>query len=455
MIAVFFLLLLSGGYFLGLRYYSDKFSANTQFASINIGNLNKAQAKEKIKKELSDVNITINEGKNKIGSFKLKDLNPKIDIDKDIEDIYKNRDIYIWPLSLFKPSVAAKSLNNKIEINQNKLKTLAGEMGIDNDQRQPATEDILAYEEAKGYYIKEGQDGTTIEFDRLHENLLEGIETNKTTIYLEEAYTSHLDVSDTEALEKDLAKINNYKDINITYLLAGDKVRIPNEKILDWVYLDEAGEIALDIEAIYPYLDTLNEQYSTFGTTREFESTYQGLVSVPPGILGWMIDTELEVPILVEDLLLGKDVERKPEIYSTGINGGEADEIGDTYIEIDLTYQTLFLYVDGVQMLATDIVSGMPGTETIPGANAVNEMLSDTKLVGYNPRLKVEYKVPVSYWIRFDDQDQGIHDASWQWAYGGDVYTYAGSLGCINTPYGAVETLYSYVDFGTPVMVFY
>ena len=82
-------------------------------------------------------------------------------------------------------------------------------------------------------------------------------------------------------------------------------------------------------------------------------------------------------------------------------------------------------------------------------------MLSNTNLVGYNQFSKVEYSVPVSYWIRFDNNAQGIHDASWQSYFGGSAWQYSGSLGCINTPYWAVETIYNNVSYGTPVLVFY
>src|SRR5699024_12863223 len=76
-------------------------------------------------------------------------------------------------------------------------------------------------------------------------------------------------------------------------------------------------------------------------------------------------------------------------------------------------------------------------------------------LVGYNPFSKVDYSVPVNYWIRFDDKAQGIHDASWQGSFGGNVYQSNWSLGCINTPIAAVEVIYNNVDYGTPVIVFY
>lgn len=105
--------------------------------------------------------------------------------------------------------------------------------------------------------------------------------------------------------------------------------------------------------------------------------------------------------------------------------------------------------------IETPIVTGRPGAETIPGAGAVIEMLSGTNLVGYNQFYRQDYSVPVNYWVRFDYQSQGLHDASWQSAYGGDVWVYNGSLGCVNTPLDAIDYIYHHVDYGTPVLVFY
>lgn len=449
------LLTIIGGYFLGKQYYTDKFTANTQFISSNIGNLTLAQAKDKVCQDLEDKTLHIQEKGQEVLTVQLKDLEPKINLDQQLEELYQQRDVTSWPLAFMKTTKAEQGLHDEVELDTDKLKGLAEEAGLGNQDRQEATPDTLAHDDKKGYYIQDGKDGTTINFDQLTESIIQAVESHQDTIQLEDNYTTHLDVTDTETLEAKLAKINNYKDLKITYLLAGDEVTIPNDKLVEWVSLDDQGEIVVDEEALVPYLDSLNENYSTFGTVREFESTYQGTVEVPPGILGWQIDTELELPELEADILAGKDVKRKPEIYSTGDNGGEANEFGDTYIEIDLTYQTMLLYVDGELIVETGIVSGMPGTDTVPGADAVNEMLANTDLIGYNPRLKVEYSVPVNYWIRFDDNAQGIHDASWQGAYGGDVFTYAGSLGCINTPYDAVATIFQYVNVGTPVVVFY
>ncbi len=47
----------------------------------------------------------------------------------------------------------------------------------------------------------------------------------------------------------------------------------------------------------------------------------------------------------------------------------------------------------------------------------------------------------------------GIHDSVWEGAYGGDIYKYDGSHGCINTPLTPLRQ-YENVSVGTPVIVY-
>ena len=44
-----------------------------------------------------------------------------------------------------------------------------------------------------------------------------------------------------------------------------------------------------------------------------------------------------------------------------------------------------------------------------------------------------DYKSFVNYWMPIYG-DVGLHDASWRWSFGGDIYTYNGSHGCVNLP---------------------
>ncbi|KLD59543.1 hypothetical protein WP50_17595, partial [Lactiplantibacillus plantarum] len=55
------------------------------------------------------------------------------------------------------------------------------------------------------------------------------------------------------------------------------------------------------------------------------------------------------------------------------------------------------------------------------------------------------YSQPVSYWMPIDDTGEGIHDASWQTAYGGTWYKKHGSHGCVNTPPSVMKKVFAYV----------
>ena len=59
----------------------------------------------------------------------------------------------------------------------------------------------------------------------------------------------------------------------------------------------------------------------------------------------------------------------------------------------------------------------------------------------------------MEYWIAFNGS-QGLHDATWRGEFGGEIYTYYGSHGCVNTPLSAVKLIYDQIEEGVPVVVY-
>ena len=51
-----------------------------------------------------------------------------------------------------------------------------------------------------------------------------------------------------------------------------------------------------------------------------------------------------------------------------------------------------------------------------------------------------------------DEGDSGFHDASWRSKFGGTIYQYSGSHGCINLPVDKAKLLYEKVYKGMPVL---
>ena len=173
---------------------------------------------------------------------------------------------------------------------------------------------------------------------------------------------------------------------------------------------------------------------------------------IEPGTYGWYIDRFAEAEAIADDILAAREVDREPIIGGTGY--GWEEDIGSSYVEVDIYNQMMTIYYEGEIVLQTAVVTGTPGTNTVPGTYQVWNKENDTTLLGYNPVTEKDYEQPVDYWIAFDDQAQGIHDANWQGSFGGDAYLTNGSLGCINTPPGVMPQVFELVYHGMPVIVF-
>ena len=120
----------------------------------------------------------------------------------------------------------------------------------------------------------------------------------------------------------------------------------------------------------------------------------------------------------------------------------------DTYIQVSISMQTLRYYKEGKIVLESPVVTGTEySTPTPTGEFWVNNKAQNIVLYGE------DYASPVKYWIAFYGSGYGFHDASWRYNFGGDIYTYDGSHGCVNMPLEAVAELYDLVEIGTPVFI--
>ena len=125
------------------------------------------------------------------------------------------------------------------------------------------------------------------------------------------------------------------------------------------------------------------------------------------------------------------------------------DDIGDSYVEIDVTSQYLWVYKDGVLVEETDFVSGnvSRGYNTPVGIYGITYKERNTTLRGAN------YASKVSYWMPFNG-NVGMHDASWRSTFGAEIYLRNGSHGCVNLPPKKAEVIYEHVEKGEPVIVY-
>ena len=125
------------------------------------------------------------------------------------------------------------------------------------------------------------------------------------------------------------------------------------------------------------------------------------------------------------------------------------NDYGNSYVEINLTAQHLFMYVDGALVVESDFVSGnlSKGYYTPTGAYGLTYKERNATLNGQ------DYSTPVSYWMPFAG-NVGMHDATWRGSFGGSIYKRNGSHGCVNLPYSAAKTIYENISANFPVLVY-
>jgi len=130
--------------------------------------------------------------------------------------------------------------------------------------------------------------------------------------------------------------------------------------------------------------------------------------------------------------------------------GTQSDIDDDNYIMVSIDKQKLWYYKKGKLKLTSSVVTGMKNSwDTITGTFRIRGKARNTYLVG------ADYRSFVNYWMLVDYGSQiGLHDATWRSSFGGSIYKYNGSHGCVNLPYGVARTIYNSASVGTLVLIY-
>ena len=175
-------------------------------------------------------------------------------------------------------------------------------------------------------------------------------------------------------------------------------------------------------------------------------------MTVETGTYGYKLNEKAEAEYLLNVIGRKNQLTRTPEFLQRAYTESYSltDDIGETYIEVDLTNQMMYYYENGRMKVETPVVTGNTslGRGTPEKVCYVYGKERNRILRGEDYASFVNFWMPVYGGV-------GIHDASWRGSYGGKIYRTNGSHGCINTPYKQVSKLYEMVEIGTPVIIFY
>ena len=255
---------------------------------------------------------------------------------------------------------------------------------------------------------------------------------------------------------------NRYVKASVTYVFGSYKEKIDWDTIKDWIVIED-GVGSINEELAYEYVEQLGYKYDTLHYDRNFHTSIGTDIVIPSSEndYGYMIYTDGEFSQLLQDIESNKDVEREPVYYTTVSDYGNPvfyrrdgrDDLAGNYVEVNITIQHLWFYRDGGLVVDTDVVTGSVArnSETKTGAFPLAYKESPSVLRGQDAANGYETKV--NYWMPFYD-GQGLHDASWRYSFGGNIYMTSGSHGCVNMPPAAAEVLYNNIEEGMAIIIY-
>lgn len=432
-------------------YYSSHLFINTRVGGISYGNLSPAEAENRRSNEDLQYTIRILGRDGAEAVLTAQDIGFRCVYAKTMGQIKQEQNPFLWPMSFFtvEDHAAERTVNYDRNLLAEKLREISFLQA--ENMVQPKDAYLGGFDAAEHQYvIVPEEEGTVIVPERMQQSIQDALLQHMELVDLDQSgcYQEPAIRSDDTGLLAQLEKKNHFTGSQITFTFGDDTEVVDFSVFGEWME-EVNGSVSVNEAKLTAYVEQMDEKYSTYRKDEHFTTVDGYVLNLPKGDFGWKINVEEESKQLAEELLAGTQESREPVWYSRGVTFGESD-IGDFYVEVDITDQVVYVIEKGEVIFTTSCVTGSVAKhcDTPAGIHSVFYKARNAILRG------PDYATPVKYWMPFN-KGIGLHDASWRSRFGGTIYQYNGSHGCVNLPTSAAAKIYDYVYVGCPVICYY
>ncbi len=464
----------------------DTFPEKYSLASVDVGGMTAKEAQKAVKEAVKKYQIAV---KLDDASFDMNadelglEYNDKTDMqmlinaankDKEPEkkvELFKTKNAEELESALVDSYITAKTQEQSDAATQS---TDTSDTDTDADKKQDSTGETqtfdirtiqpyratIAYNADAGAFV--GVDGVAGEapvYDTATKNLKKAVKELKEKAELaSETGNVEGDVAaDSDYVQDALKEANAYLDVTVTCNFNPSTGKAATEtvgkdQISQWLVVGNDGlSVSLDGESMANYCTELAKNHDVSKTKKgQFKTTTGSVISVNVPASGQTVDGN-KLYESIADAINKKQSATVEAVYSEAQEEetGEYVTYGGNYCEVDLTNQMVYVYKNGQQVVSSPCVTGCiaKGHGTPTGVYSIFSMDKNRYLKGDGYKSWVNFFVPFNGGI-------GFHDASWRSTFGGNIYLYSGSHGCINMPYAQVQKLFANVSMGEKVIVY-
>lgn len=439
-IVVCFIGLLALVYAIGAFFFSSHLYPNTVFATHDVSWESQEEFSQELDVRLDDYALNI-QRKGFDCTLTAEQAQLSMDNQQQAEKALSSQNIWLWPLEVFK----SHDLSQVVEasFNQEVVKQFIEEhVQAYNAEAIPSENAAIVYDEASDTCVIEDEVyGDQINQDALFAKasdclshvvpvceVTDGELIKPTIVASDERFTQAL-----ETVQKLTAG-----EIPLTLNGSVDAGTVTKELVVSWITYDENLIPSLNADKVNAWAQETTAGFNTVGTQRTYTRPDGKNITVSGGTYGWEVDVTNLGETIIANLNAGKfdaiDVPCKQNAYAYK---GKGRPDWGAYVDIDISQQKVRYYdASGILVHSCDCVTGEKGVNDTPaGIYRYNYDLRQSPglLTGRNDAGEIIYETKVAYWMPFVRNSIGLHDATWQSAFGGNRYDIGyGSHGCIN-----------------------
>ena len=451
------LLIVAGIVGIGL-YFNSHYVPNTVIDyglnSIEVGNKSYEVVAEMLKQDLGSHKYTITKVDGSSQVVLLKDISENFSIEDIVKLLKVNREGKITETE-FKINIL-----DLIVFNEEKINSVFNSINNDFVSNPITSKDAyISYIEDKKQYEKIseeiGNELTEDAYDKFKNEIINyNFDLNLVDLG---CYIMPNIYKDNEILVNNLELYKKYETLVLTYSFGDNKETLDISFWNKWMtpqYSEANPEMlivenpfVLNKDSVDGYVLSLAKKYNTYGDTRTFVTSTGEVKQITKGDYGWILNKEKMSEDIMTHFSELKSEEKEAIFSQKAISFGEND-FTNSYVEVSIPEQRVWMYVNGECILDTPVVTGniSKGHNTREGVFSLTYKTRNATLRGPG------YASFVYYWMPFDG-GIGLHDATWRGSFGGKIYKTNGSHGCVNMPLEAAKTVYNNLESNMPIIV--
>lgn len=435
------LVLVIGAVLVGVYEFSRTHFGRTTIQGVDCSWLSMENAKERLENSIGETEVTFTiDDKSYVATY--EELGVEVSSEK-LKQLLKSQNFF---------SKNEFSLENGVSVSKEKVIDFLSSIPELQEENVVNPQNAYVRFDGNNFVIEKEVIGNKIDYDKAYSIVEESITdvSENLNINLTSAMELPQVISTDEVLINECDRLNNILSTVITIkLMDGSAYTIDSDVMKTWVVQDEESFTFNMQKNVTRFVDEISKAAENV-TTVQIEGTDVGYVTMPafeeriPKVM-----KEETINFIMDKLESGESYTGKP-IYDED----PVTENLTSYVEIDITRQRVFMYVDGKCIVDTPTVTGNIGAGyyTPTGVFYLNNKVYNTVLRGTNSDGS-KYASPVLYWMPFY-RGYGIHDANWRDKFGGEIYKHSGSHGCVNLPTNAAKTIYDNITYDMPIFIY-